>query len=664
MATDFPASLDAFTNPAASDPQNAPSHSAQHANANDAIEALEAKVGADSSAVVTSHDYKIAQLESGKSDVGHGHDDRYYTESEIDTLLAGYSTAGHVHPASSITSGEFADALISESSVTQHQAAITITESQISDLSHYTDEMVDDRVNTLFTDGEGITSSYDDDANTLTVSVDINGLTADGSPDGAADYVMTYDASATGLKKVLLDDLPGGGTPGGSNTEIQFNSSGSFGASSKLTWNNGLNIALTSGTSGIKVEAGTTAATQLELVGRTNGGQPSDPMVKIINAAGGATVTDVIQVRNSADSDTVFNVRGDGAVTMDSLTVEGSSITSFGGGVSTNNLTVAGGGSSDTTATFTSRNNGGMTNPILLLEEGNALFSGDYIQAKNVSGDVLFSVGDDGNTNAALFAEARDSTSTPVTVKAAASQSANLQEWQDSSENSLTAIGADCGLDFYDTSSNKQVDINWASNFLTLETFLSTGIYLKSRDNVYIQAGPARSISFLSSGGSIFMSVNSTQGFLALDHQGVDFTGRSDNSGDKYGINLNNDTVVGSMQSNSAAVVVSTGSRSGEVGSEVHAQIGTPNEAALFTPVATTHKGLTVKAIASQSASLQEWQNSSGTVLSEVDETGKFETTTDIEVTGSANGLILESPDATRWRVTVDNSGNLSTASV
>lgn len=39
----------------------------------------------------------------------------------------------------------------------------------------------------------------------------ITGLTADASPDGAADYVMTYDNSATALKKVLLNNLPSSG---------------------------------------------------------------------------------------------------------------------------------------------------------------------------------------------------------------------------------------------------------------------------------------------------------------------------------------------------------------------------------------------------------------------------------------------------------------------
>ena len=39
----------------------------------------------------------------------------------------------------------------------------------------------------------------------------IDDLTSDGSPDGVADYVMTYDASAGSHKKVLLDNLPSSG---------------------------------------------------------------------------------------------------------------------------------------------------------------------------------------------------------------------------------------------------------------------------------------------------------------------------------------------------------------------------------------------------------------------------------------------------------------------
>ncbi len=42
----------------------------------------------------------------------------------------------------------------------------------------------------------------------------ITNRTADASPDGANDYVLTYDADAAALKKVLLNNLPGGAIEG------------------------------------------------------------------------------------------------------------------------------------------------------------------------------------------------------------------------------------------------------------------------------------------------------------------------------------------------------------------------------------------------------------------------------------------------------------------
>ena len=64
MATNFPSSLDSLTNPASNSPLSNPAHASQHANINDAVEALEAKVGIDGSTVTTSHDYKISQLQA------------------------------------------------------------------------------------------------------------------------------------------------------------------------------------------------------------------------------------------------------------------------------------------------------------------------------------------------------------------------------------------------------------------------------------------------------------------------------------------------------------------------------------------------------------------------------------------------------------------------
>ncbi len=62
----FPTSLDVLTNPVGTDKVNnavaALKHSTQHSNSNDAIEALEAKVGINGSAVTTSHDYKLSSV--------------------------------------------------------------------------------------------------------------------------------------------------------------------------------------------------------------------------------------------------------------------------------------------------------------------------------------------------------------------------------------------------------------------------------------------------------------------------------------------------------------------------------------------------------------------------------------------------------------------------
>lgn len=64
MATNYPSSLDNFTNPTGSNTLASPSHASQHADINDAVEALEAKVGVNGSDIATSHTYKIGILEA------------------------------------------------------------------------------------------------------------------------------------------------------------------------------------------------------------------------------------------------------------------------------------------------------------------------------------------------------------------------------------------------------------------------------------------------------------------------------------------------------------------------------------------------------------------------------------------------------------------------
>lgn len=66
MSSNFPVNLDNFNNPTSEDYLDTPGveHSAQHSNANDAVEALEIKVGINNSAVPTSLDYKVTALQA------------------------------------------------------------------------------------------------------------------------------------------------------------------------------------------------------------------------------------------------------------------------------------------------------------------------------------------------------------------------------------------------------------------------------------------------------------------------------------------------------------------------------------------------------------------------------------------------------------------------
>lgn len=74
LATNFPESLDTLTNPNGTSSLSNPSHAQQHANANDAIEALQNKVGIDGSEDINSLDYKVSTIESQLNDIGNSTD--------------------------------------------------------------------------------------------------------------------------------------------------------------------------------------------------------------------------------------------------------------------------------------------------------------------------------------------------------------------------------------------------------------------------------------------------------------------------------------------------------------------------------------------------------------------------------------------------------------
>jgi hypothetical protein len=109
MATSFPVSLDELINPQASDSVQSPSHSEQHADANDAIVALQEKVGVDNSTDADSLDYKIRQIDPDNFDpAGSAATAQSNAEDYADGLAVNYDPAGSAADAIT-TANEYTD---------------------------------------------------------------------------------------------------------------------------------------------------------------------------------------------------------------------------------------------------------------------------------------------------------------------------------------------------------------------------------------------------------------------------------------------------------------------------------------------------------------------------------------------------------------------------
>jgi len=103
MPIAFPTSLDALNNPTAYDQTDSVSvpHATQHENTNDAVEALEAKVGVNNSAVTSSLDYRTARVEeilTGDAGAPSSTPTRsfaLYLDTNTGQLYAWYSSSWH-----------------------------------------------------------------------------------------------------------------------------------------------------------------------------------------------------------------------------------------------------------------------------------------------------------------------------------------------------------------------------------------------------------------------------------------------------------------------------------------------------------------------------------------------------------------------------------------
>jgi len=144
-----------------------------------------------------------------KVPTNHTHDDRYYTESEVDNLLSlkqssgNYSIVGHSHTSSDITNfNTSVSGLLPVTNITGGTNISVVPSGtnftvSVSGQLGLTAEEVDDRVSNLLVGGSGISLNYDDNANTLT----INNTSI--SPDEIEEYATTSNFPASGNANIL-----------------------------------------------------------------------------------------------------------------------------------------------------------------------------------------------------------------------------------------------------------------------------------------------------------------------------------------------------------------------------------------------------------------------------------------------------------------------------
>ena len=539
MATNFPTSLDNLTNPAGSDPVNNPSHASQHANINDAIEVLEAKVGVNNSAVTTSLDYRVKQLETNPT---------YTNEMAQDAVAAALAAGTHTN----IT-------------INYNDTGNSIS---ISAAAGYTNEEAVDAVAAALTAGSGISISYNDPANTITISVD--------STIATKSYV---DTAITSLGNTA------------SNTYVPQSDVGNIDGVASLDETG--KVPDSQIPAGIARDSEVTSAISTEVTNRNSA--ISTAINNLINSAPGTLDTlGEIATALAADESAAAAL----------TTVVNGKVSKAGGDIiqpssaSTVGLTIKGAVSQTADLQKWLNSSGdllGRFHPTAGL-----LVSG---VANTGGGAAPFMVFD--STNFSLYTNTASNKG--LIIKGAASQTANLQEWQDSSGTTQAYIGAN---GFINTNNSVRI----AGDNLSVYRFqgVSDGNY---------------TMNFPGSGN--------IQLFSPTDSIG----------GGSRVLGISNAVTVPTLNPSGGGIIyVESGALKYRGTSNAAQQIvGADGSVSFVTPTAAT-VGLTVKGAASQTANIQEWQNSSGSVLAKVSATGKI--TSNVQASSTITTPIVLQNDA------------------
>ncbi|NDB60321.1 hypothetical protein EB001_17980, partial [bacterium] len=248
--------------------------------------------------------------------------------------------------------------------------------------------------------------------------------------------------------------------------------------------------------------------------------------------------------------------------------------------------------------------NGGMTASQAVIS---TLYSGGFMNTGTL-----------GYFNATTFNPA----TSPIVVRGAASQTANLQQWQNSAGTVLSAI----------TSSG---DLNFNSNLWNI----------KANGTNVIQWQPTTGTTFFGYGlSNTPITVQGSSGQTADLQKWQDSTGavmsKISSGGDIYAISRS--VLARFIQADNGA------------GAYIDLGFNNANSVSIVGRTSTTAPQLIVKAIASQTTDLQQWQDSAGNVLSSIKTDGS------LYITGNSNAKFISGPSPSGTNQIISNGNDLA----
>ena len=210
--------------------------------------------------------------------------------------------------------------------------------------------------------------------------------------------------------------------------------------------------------------------------------------------------------------------------------------------------------------------------------------------------------------SAGLLAKSVYTTNVPLTIQGIASQTADFQQWQDSNGNVLANI----------TSTGK---LRVTAEVIGTGAYLAVGSNGGSTEVVYLGYNYDYSVA---SGGIVF---NRPVRPGSTSSVGLVIRGIASQTGDLQQWQNSSGTVLASVDKDGylqtpRLVITNGGNIIDSAGTTPYFGFGS-NQIAIYTRNA-AYKGLIIQGSASQSANLQEWQNSTGTILSKIDGAGQL----------------------------------------